>query len=275
MDLLKVNGIKVYIIESLKDGDIRTGEHLKDNLRQIWYDQGLLSDFDCQYIPVENESDFVCTLSLIEKEVKENDKLPILQFESHGRDDKLGIALKSNDLIKWEFLFDLLRPVNIASSNLLLINLSMCNGDAIIRYIDPTKRAPFRAVICSSGKVLPNFLENAWQCFYCNLVKSVQEDYGLSKNAMESNVFYFSQEFIFDSYFDLANKDPELFDTLVKKELYELYLKEGPLAINIDYFKKYIANQQAAIKDKCRSLFCFDDLKPLHKEIYKKTKQKE
>ena len=219
MDLLKVNSIKVYIIESLKDCDIRTGENLKDNLRQIWYDQSFLSDFDCLYIPVENESDLVCALSSIEKEVKENDKFPILQLECHGSDDKLGIALKSNDLIKWKSLFEFLRPINIAASNFLLVNLSMCNGDAVIRYIDPTKRAPFRAVTCSSGKVLPNFLENAWHRFYCYLVNSFQEDYGLSKNAKNSNVLYFPQELIFDSYFDLANKDPELFNTLVKKEL--------------------------------------------------------
>lgn len=275
MDLLQINGIKIYIIESLKDCDIRTGENLKDNLRQIWYDQGLLSDFYCQYIPVENENEFVCSLSSIEKEVNEINKLPIIQFECHGCTNKLGIVLRSNDLIKWKFLFDLLRPINIASSNLLLVNLSMCNGDGVIGYIDPTKRAPFRAVTCSSKEVFPDFLENVWQRFYGDLVKSFREEYGLSKNSMDSGVLYFSQELIFDSYFDLANKDPELFDTFVKKELYNLYLKEGPLDIDIDCFRKYVANQQTAIKEKYRSQFCFDELKHIHKEIYKKMKQKE
>ena len=42
MDLEKIDGIKVFIIESLHENDKRTGENLKDNLRQIWYDQGLL-----------------------------------------------------------------------------------------------------------------------------------------------------------------------------------------------------------------------------------------
>ena len=45
MDLEKIDGIKVFIIESLHENDKRTGENLKDNLRQIWYDQGLLSYF--------------------------------------------------------------------------------------------------------------------------------------------------------------------------------------------------------------------------------------
>ena len=49
MTLEKLDGIKVFIIESLRNGDHKTGEDLKDNLRQIWYDQNLLSDFDCQY----------------------------------------------------------------------------------------------------------------------------------------------------------------------------------------------------------------------------------
>ena len=49
MDLEKIDGIKVFIIESLHENDKRTGENLKDNLRQIWYDQGLLSLFPQHY----------------------------------------------------------------------------------------------------------------------------------------------------------------------------------------------------------------------------------
>lgn len=54
MILEKLDGIKVFIIESLRNGDKKTGEDLKDNLRQIWYDQNLISDFDCQYTYVHD-----------------------------------------------------------------------------------------------------------------------------------------------------------------------------------------------------------------------------
>ena len=54
MTLENLDGIKVFIIESLRNGDKKTGEDLKDNLRQIWYDQNLISDFDCQYTYVHD-----------------------------------------------------------------------------------------------------------------------------------------------------------------------------------------------------------------------------
>ena len=37
MDLMNIDGVKVYIIESLKSPDIRTGENLKDQFRLICY----------------------------------------------------------------------------------------------------------------------------------------------------------------------------------------------------------------------------------------------
>lgn len=49
MTLENLDGSKIFIIESLRNGDKKTGEDLKDNLRQIWHDQNLISDFDCQY----------------------------------------------------------------------------------------------------------------------------------------------------------------------------------------------------------------------------------
>ncbi len=62
MTLENLDGIKVFIIESLRNGDKRTGEDLKDNLRQIWYDQNLIPDFDCQYTHVHDTNDLICTI---------------------------------------------------------------------------------------------------------------------------------------------------------------------------------------------------------------------
>ena len=39
-EVRQLNGIKVYIIESLRPGDKRTGEDLKDTLRQMCIDKG-------------------------------------------------------------------------------------------------------------------------------------------------------------------------------------------------------------------------------------------
>lgn len=273
MILEKLDGIKVFIIESLRKGDQKTGEDLKDNLRQIWYDQNLLSNFDCQYDYVHDSNDLIHTIKDIEKQVATSNKLPILQIECHG--SSKGLQLGSMEMVIWKDLFNYIRPINIASYNLLMLNLSMCNGETVIRYIDPTQRAPFRAVTGPIGEVLPEVLEKAWLCFYENYMKSLTEDYGLHKLTQSSGLIYYTQEFIFDAYYDLANQEPELFEALRKKELYEMYLAEGPLLIDPKVHSQWVAREQAKVKEKYRSMFCFDDLKSLQQEAYNKLKQNE
>lgn len=272
MTLENIDGIKVFIIESLRNGDKKTGEDLKDNLRQIWYDQNLISDFDCQYTYVHDSNDLICTIMDIEKQVKKCNKLPILQIECHGSSD--GLQLGSMEMITWKELFNYIRPINIASYNLLMLNLSMCNGETVIRYIDPTQRAPFRAVTGPIGEVLPEVLEKAWLCFYENYIKSLTEDYGLHKLAQLSGLIYYTQEYIFDAYYDLANQDPELFEALRKKELYEMYVAEGPLLIDPKVYSLWVAKEQAKIKEKYRSMFCYDDLKSLQQEVYNEKRHR-
>ena len=91
-------------------------------------------------------------------------------------------------MVTWKELFNYIRSINIASYNLLMLNLSMCNGETVIRYIDPTQRAPFRAVTGPIGEVLPEVLEKAWLCFYENYIKALTEDYGLHKLAQSSGL---------------------------------------------------------------------------------------
>lgn len=85
MNIEKLDGLSVYILESLCPGDKKTGEELKDDLRQIWYDQGL-HNFDYQYHPISNRNEFNIQMTEIEKQVLEKNKLPIIQLECHDAD---------------------------------------------------------------------------------------------------------------------------------------------------------------------------------------------
>lgn len=267
MDLEKIDGIKVFIIESLHENDKRTGEDLKDNLRQIWYDQEL-SEFEYQYNYISNNKELSCVFVEIEKQVSTNNKFPIVQIECHGFQE--GIELESKETVSWKDLFDYLRPINVASYNCLFLNLSMCFGEAVIRYIDPTKRAPFRGVAGPVGKVLPATLEKAWFYFYENYYGALKQDYGLQNLALSSGLNYYSQDLIFDCHYDLANKDPELFEILRKNERKDLFLKEGIIAMNPQIHSSWVAREQAKIKTKYRAYFCFEDFRQLKEDVYKK-----
>lgn len=272
MDIKKLDGIKVYIIESLRSGndsDKRTGEDLKDTLRQMCVDKGIsFSEFDYQYFPINDKLNFKETLDSIKIEVENNNKQPIIQLECHGYKNGTGFALSSGEKVTWKDFFDCLRVINIASSNLLLLNLSMCFGDTVVGYIDPSKRAPFRGVTCTKGKTYPGDIEKSWNHFYDNLANSFAA-YGYSKLAQESNLLYVPQDFIFDWHFDLANQDPEIFNNLRNRELADMTKTEKHLAIDSKLYKKWVEQKQKEIKERYRSFFCFDDLKPLHESVYK------
>ncbi len=149
----------------------------------------------------------------------------------------------------------------------------MCFGDTVIRYIDPQKRAPFRGVTFTQGKAYPEQLEKAWSIFYTGITEAFKE-YGFSNLAHDSDLLYISQDFIFDCYFDLANQDPELFEQLRNKELAEMCKEEGLLYMDRKSYKKWVAHRHAQIKEKFRPIFCFDDLKPLHKSTYEEMREK-
>ena len=274
MNIKKIEGFKVYILESLCQGDRKTGEDLKDFLRQMSVDKKLsLSDFDYQYISISNQEELLAALATIGTEVDGNNKWPIIQVECHGSIKGEGLVLSSRENVCWKDLFDSLRTINIASSNLLMLNLSMCFGDTVIRYIDPQKRAPFRGVTFTQGKAYPDQLEKAWSNFYTGITDTSKE-YGFINLAHDSDLSYISQDFIFDCYFDLANQDPELFEQLRNKELAEMCKKEGLLYMDSKSYKKWVAHRHAQIKEKFRPIFCFDDLKPLHKSAYEEMREK-
>ena len=274
MNIKKIEGFKVYILESLCQGDRKTGEDLKDFLRQMSVDKKLsLSDFDYQYISISNKEELLAALATIGTEVDGNNKWPIIQVECHGSEKGEGLVVSSGENVCWKDLFDSLRTINIASSNLLILNLSMCFGDTVIRYIDPQKRAPFRGVTFTQGKAYPDQLEKAWSNFYTGITDTSKE-YGFINLAHDSDLSYISQDFIFDYYFDLANQDPELFEQLRNKELAEMCKKEGLLYMDSKSYKKWVAHRHAQIKEKFRPIFCFDDLKPLHKSAYEEMREK-
>ena len=256
-EVRQLDGIKVYIIESLRPGDKRTGEDLKDTLRQMCIDKGFsFSEFDYLYLPVDDKSSLAEAFENIEKEVKYNNIFPIVQLECHGYENGIGLQVSSGEKVEWEELFNCLRSINIASSNLLMLNLSMCFGEYVVRYINSKERAPFRGVVCTQGKVYYETLENAWKHFSENLIDSSAE-YGFSKLAQESNLLYLSQDFIFDWHFNLKKQDPEIFDNYREKELEEMYLQEGTLAIDVNLYKEWVAKEQAKIKEKYKGYFCF------------------
>ena len=265
MDIKTLDGIAVYILESLQEGDIRTGENLRDELRQSSIDYPDFI-FESYYHPIEGKKKLAKVLDEIKSRVESQSKLPIIQLECHGFDD--GILLSSKEKLLWPELFDLLRPVNIVSSNYLLLNLSVCFGDAVIRYIAPQRRAPFRAVVAPKGEAYPDSLQNAWFSFYNSFYKMLRDHTfdGYCQLALSCGLIYYEQEFVFDAYFNLHRISPEMFDQQIINDLVGMYETNGPLMISVDAYKKWKADKCDKISNKYKPFFCFYDLRNQNEE---------
>lgn len=255
MDLNEANRFKVYIIESL-EGDMHTGQNLYDYLRQRNVDYTDYM-FDAMYISVYDREALHKTLRMIAEEVDTNNYIPITQIECHGDPDY--ILLSSKDHVGWFELFDLIRPINIAAHNSLLLNLSMCNGNAVIREIDPKKRAPFRAVVGPLGEIQAMLLQESWEKFYDDYYNGIKSktDFRLFELASDCGLIYSNQEFIFDSHLDTPNLFPEIFDYWMKKEIADMYRREGPLMLDPNAYKIYRARQFKKYFDEFRPYYCF------------------
>ena len=258
MDLRKADRFKVYIIESPHPGDMHTGQNLYDYLRQRSVDY---TDFifEATYLSVDAREALHTTFREIANDVNAKNDIPIIQIECHG--DMDYILLSSNEHIGWLELFDLTRPVNIASHNSLLLNLSMCNGHAVIREIDPKKRAPFRAVVGPLGEIKAMPLQESWEKFYDGYYFGMKNnsEFRLHELASDCDLICYNQEFIFDSHFDTPNLFPEIFDYWMKKEIADMYRREGLLMLDTNAYKIYRSRQFKKYFDRFRPYYCFSE----------------
>lgn len=258
MDIAKTESFTVYIIESLHEGDMRTGSNLHDVLRQKSVDYPDFC-FTSQYVSIFDKKSFIAKLQEIANDIDKYNKIPILQIECHG--DRKYLLLSSNEHVEWVELFNSIRVINEKSRNNLLLNLSMCNGEAVIKEIDPKKRAPFRAVIGPEGEAKAFDLQNAWIKFYDSYYSAMKnhEDFYLWRIASSCDLLYFNQEFIFDAHFDTPNLFPEIFKRWIYQELFEWYKKEGPLMLDVDMYIKWKEKELRKIFDRYRPYYCFED----------------
>ena len=271
MDIERLEGITVFILESLHRGDIRTGKNLCDEIRQCQYDYREIH-IGYKYYDLENEFALQEKLLEIEKEVAGNNYIPIIQLECHGYDN--GIELASNEHILWLDFFNYIRPVNIASCNLLLLNLSMCNGAAVIRGIDPRKRAPFRAVIGPEDKAYPEDLQAQWSNFYnrffLSLNKGSQDS--ICESAVSNKLVYYNQDFVFDVHYDTPNLYPELFEQWINTNMFEMCKEGGPLLLDPIIYKKWMAKELKKVFEKYRPYYCFYDYREKLEYTYNRLK---
>lgn len=143
MESKEVKKFSIIIIESLRPTDIKAGSILHQNtIKSITAKEKSLTS---ELHVISTKKELFELLEQLKKEAYEENHFFTLHFQVHGDDGR--IQLSSYEIISWKELFPVFREINIRFNNLLSIQLSTCFGASIIQFIDPNKRAPFRAIV--------------------------------------------------------------------------------------------------------------------------------
>ncbi len=163
---------KIWIVESLSPGDLKTGENLyKDRVEPTCFQ---LNEVESKFCRLESKEDFMSLLKKIQKDTKEYGKFPIIHIECHGSEQ--GLTMANNDQISWKELRDPLIQINMASKLNLLVVLAACNGANLIKTVSQLDRAPFFALIGPTKDVTTGSIEKNFDAFYKEFLSSYDGD---------------------------------------------------------------------------------------------------
>lgn len=206
----KVNSL--YILESLNDKmengfqEEKTGKLLFEDLTHyVKSNKSVISNL--HYSNLRDKKEFHLLFQEIKRRIIEDSVFPLVHIEMHGNEE--GIRLSpSNNYINWSELGSILRDINIACKNNLIVSLGVCKGDSIISTIDINRPAPFFAAIGAKSKVSAKEIYQTFYNLYSNLLAGNTFKKSLEKSIYINDEFrIFASELIFQAFEDLVLND--------------------------------------------------------------------
>lgn len=168
--MVKIQFNRIYVIESLREGETLTGTNLHNDLlrRQEYIHPVFQSILKTPCDKLEWEKVFKEILD----DCKTNHNSPILHFEIHGSSARDGLVLKSGELVTWEELYHSVAPINKAIKNELFITMAVCHGNFVMTSSFLNRATAFRGIIGSFEEISESDLEIRFESFYQELFTS-------------------------------------------------------------------------------------------------------
>lgn len=250
----------IVIVQSLKEDDLKTGKLLYDNLSSslpIKYPDTFVKFYD-----VKNKKEFAAIFHKIYNEIEEGEIIT-LQIEAHGCEE--GVGLASDELVTWEQLFGIIRPINVKMLNLLMVCMSMCYGGALISHLEPEKRAPYRAFIGTGSKIKAEVLLDGFTAFYekYHHLLDTFAAYEAMKNATIDTAtgislfWLMTSEEVFQKTLD-PDRDPDNFKHIVNDQFVKQKIKGRN--VTPEQVASEIREMLKETKKRCYENFTFSDL---------------
>ena len=151
----------LYIIESLKEGEPKTGKSLYDDVRlQQFMHEGLVVQFN----EINSAAEWDNLMSDILRACQTIGELPILHLEIHGCEQ--GVEFKDKSFRTIEQVGEQFRRINIATGCNLFITMGVCKGLYVLFETHIDKPMPFCGAIGSFEKMSSYDIQLRYAEFY-------------------------------------------------------------------------------------------------------------
>lgn len=159
---------KIWVLESLPIGDLKTGRNLYENHIKSAQING--RQIPSEYVVVNTTLELFETLKRIKTEA-DNFTWPLLHIECHG--EEKGLHLSNGDFVAWEALKHYLIEINKSTKFNLLIFLAACKGAWIIHTANSLNvPSPFWGVVAPINDIKAGELQTDLDNFYGTLFLS-------------------------------------------------------------------------------------------------------
>lgn len=268
---------RIYIIESLRSDDRKTGTELYNDLLR-WKNVDY-PDFEAVLETPTTRAEFISLFDSIFDDCVHNGISPIIHFEIHGADDQSGLVLASGEFISWDTLSEKLRPINHALKNGLFITMGVCHGCYFMEKENVEKPAVFQGIIASFDKLYEFDIYIQFYAFYEELFSSFDVNSAYQK-LIEANpdasVNYacYSAELIFamvQTDYDEKKCTEEAFkqralDEIEAGKLLVVNRQDKRSKIRA-FVKRGLQTRKKYFKEAYKSFFMLDDYPELEKDI--------
>ncbi|MBE6293956.1 MAG: hypothetical protein E7090_04665 [Bacteroidales bacterium] len=274
---MKIHFNRIYIIESLRGNDRKTGTELYEDL--LRWKQITHPDFEAVLKTPTTRDEFISLFDSIMEDCVKNGIAPIIHFEIHGSSDHSGLVLTSEEFISWEMLCQKLRPINHQLKNELFLTMGVCHGCYFMEKEVVDKPAVFQGIVASFDIIYNDSIYMQFLAFYEELFTSFDINLAYKKlidaNPDASiNYACYSAELIFamvQTDYDDKQCTPDAFKQRVLDEINEgklPYINRQDKRRKIrEFIKIGLQTREKYFKEAYKTFFMLDDYPELEANI--------
>ena len=154
----------VAIFDAIPDGELNTARRLKESLEDIA--PHVAPRLHVRHIKIETLASLEEAISSLTVDAESGGLAPWIHIDGHGAEQETGFLTSRGEFCDWNYLKELVIPLNIATGLNLLVILATCFGGSFTSAITTTDRAPVLGLIGPVREIKAGEIERDFTAFY-------------------------------------------------------------------------------------------------------------